>query len=450
MELPREFTERMKTMLGDGYREFISCYDLPAVRGLRVNTLKISKERFAALSPWALVQSETLDEGFILTEEAEHIGAHPYHTAGLFYMQEPSAMSVIKEAQIEPGMKVLDLCAAPGGKSGGAAARLKGEGLLVSNEIVPNRAKQLARNLERLGVVNAIVTCAHPDAFAENLPGFFDRVIVDAPCSGEGMFRKDPAAIAEWSPEHVASCASRQKLILESASRCVAPGGKLVYSTCTFSPEENEGVIEAFLAEHDDFALELMRRLYPHQITGEGHFVARLIRSGAAFCVREGRGAKRAAAVKSAPAVRDLNAAQQGTASAFFESTLTAFPRNSALRVNGNRLLYCPFEYPDALLKLPLVSFGAEVGEFAGSRLKPSHAFFMAAHGLSYRVSFDYPAESAGLRAFLGGNTLPAKDAPNGVFAPVTADGFPVGFGKIADGILKNHLPKGLVIAAYR
>ncbi len=452
IELPAKFKERMKAQLGAEYGDFIAAYDRPAVRGLRVNTLKVGMERFLSLCPWETEPSETYEEGLVLVGEAEHIGTHPYHIAGLFYMQEPSAMSVIAEAEIEPGMKVLDLCAAPGGKSGAAAAKLDGKGLLVSNEIVPSRAKQLARNLERLGIVNAVVTSAHPDAIAESLPCFFDRVIVDAPCSGEGMFRKDPTAIAEWSPEHVASCAVRQSAILESAAKCVAPGGKLVYSTCTFSPEENEGVIDGFLKEHDDFELEFSRRLYPHLIKGEGHFSARLVRRSSSFKSNLYSNKVRKQSAEKNGIVRRLSMQETAAVSECFFDTLEGkVPDASALRLFRNSAVYCPFDYPESLLKLPLVSFGIEIGELSKKHLKPSHSFFMAAHGFKYRYTLDFPADSRELTVFLGGNTIAADNIQaNGVFVPVTVEGYPVGFGKITDGVLKNHLPKGLQIGAYR
>lgn len=454
MDLPAKFIERMKATLGGEFGAFIAQYELPPVRGLRVNTLRLSKERFLSICPWKTEQADTLDEGLILVDEAEHIGTHPYHIAGLFYMQEPSAMSVIEAAEILPGMKVLDLCAAPGGKSGGIAARLRGKGLLVSNEIVPSRAKQLARNLERLGIVNAVVASAHPDAVADALPAYFDRVIVDAPCSGEGMFRKDPTAIAEWSPEHVASCAARQKMILESAARCVAPGGKLIYSTCTFSEEENERAIEGFLAKHEGFSLEMMHRLYPHAVKGEGHFAARLVRNGKAIPAKTGRKDERCPARK-APALRQPDKSLERPVREFLSSALEdADAAALPLRVYGGKLLYCPFDYPDVLTALPVVSFGVEIGEFVKSRIRPSHTFFMAAHGLSYRKCFDFAAEDPALLSFLGGNTLPVGERTaaefSGCFCPVTVGGFPVGFGKIADGQLKNHLPKGLTVGSYR
>lgn len=464
MELPAQFKARMKQLLGPEYDDFIVSYAEPAVRGIRVNTLKISKERFLSICPWSTAQAETLDEGLVLLDEAEHIGTHPFHIAGLFYMQEPSAMSVIEESQIEPGMKVLDLCAAPGGKSGGIAARLKGEGLLVSNEIVPSRAKELARNLERLGVVNSVVTNAHPDAVAAALPHYFDRVIVDAPCSGEGMFRKDRTAVDEWSAEHVSACAQRQKAIIESAARCVKEGGKLIYSTCTFSHEENEEVIESFVSLHPDFTLESMRRLYPHRIKGEGHFSARLVRSSAGEIGPSelpngkksgGAGKERRSSVKRA-VLKPLDIPSEAAADEFFRSTLNeAAPSFSQLRLYGEHLLYCPFDYPLQMLGLPVLSFGTEVGTVtAGYKkhfIKPAHAFFMAAHGFPYRFTLDFDAESKALRSFLGGESLEyAEPGADGCFLPVTVCGFPVGYGKAVNGTLKNHLPKGLQIGSYR
>ena len=462
--LPEAFRKRMAAQLGAEYDDFISAYELPPVRGLRINTLKISKERFSELCPWKTEQASTLDEGLILLEDVPHIGSHPYHIAGLFYVQEPSAMSVIEAAQIEPGMRVLDLCAAPGGKSGGIAARLNGGGFLLANEIVPSRAKQLARNLERLGVVNAAVTSAHPDSIAEALPRCFARVIVDAPCSGEGMFRKDDTAIAEWSPEHAASCALRQKAILESAEKCLAPGGKLVYSTCTFSPEENEGVIDFFLERHAEYSLESMHRLYPHTVKGEGHFVAVLSKHGDSAGVyrKEQMLAGSVKAAKKSPSVRPLDKKNWQLIETFFSEALIAHaPDVSQLRAaasgrdrSASRLTYCPFDFPEALLSLPIVSLGVEVGECVRDRIKPSHSFFMAAHGLNYRNRIELSPACRELAAFLRGETLEFSGefdhcGEYSRYMPVCIHGFPVGFGKLSDGVIKNHLPKGLVSQSF-
>ena len=466
--LPDAFKKRMAEQLGAEYDDFIAAYGMPPVRGIRINTLKIAKERFLELCPWKTEQSPTLEEGLILIDEVQHIGSHPYHIAGLFYVQEPSAMSVIVAADIEPGMRVLDLCAAPGGKSGGIAARLGGSGFLLSNEIVPSRAKQLARNLERLGVVNSAVTCAHPDAIADALPRFFDRVIVDAPCSGEGMFRKDDTAIAEWSPEHIASCAERQRAIIESAEKCVKEGGRLVYSTCTFSPEENEGVIEAFLSSHPDYALLSSKRLYPHTCKGEGHFVAVLEKRGdsreTSFNSLDSKPTnRRLSQAKATRKTEKLADAQKGLMrlndeqkplAADFLSGVCLIGENGipfeSLFTLGDKLLYVPFSLPSPVLALRAVSVGVEVGEFSKGRLKPSHTFFMTAHGFTYRNKIELLESSRELSAFLRGETL---DAPIGLdigseysrYMPVCVSSFPVGFGKLSEGIIKNHLPKGLV-----
>lgn len=477
ISLPAAFVERMRGEFESGaeFERFLDCYSAAPLRAMRVNTLKLSKERFLELCPWRTEQSELLDEGLILAAPAEHIGTHPYHIAGLFYMQEPSAMSVIDAAEIEPGMRVLDLCAAPGGKSGGIAARLRGKGLLVSNEIVPNRAKQLARNLERLGIVNAVVTSAHPEAAADALPQYFDRVVVDAPCSGEGMFRKDVTAIAEWSPAHVSACAARQMQILESAYRCVAPGGKLIYSTCTFSREENEGVIEAFCSAHPEFTVEMQRRLYPHTCRGEGHFAARLKRSGdgsiaEAFCVadepkrgksqnrRTGARSPRSSGVSgSAPLLPVKGKAELAALKDFLRETVNGLEDESALnsllcsvyRTPNDLLVYAPFSVPESLSALRILSCGTTVGEFVKGRFKPCHAFFTACHGLGFRNEIRLSADSDELRRFLSGNTVAAPESMRD-FSAVSVDGYPIGFGKAVDGVLKNHFPKGLAVAALR
>ena len=207
-------------------------------------------------------------------------GKHPYHEMGLYYIQEPSAMSAAALLAPKPGMRVLDLCAAPGGKSTQLATYLGDSGLLVSNEINTQRSRILSQNIERMGIKNAIVTNEDSFVLASHFPGFFNAIQVDAPCSGEGMFRKLPEAIEQWSVENVAICAARQKEILDNAAVMLKPGGVIVYSTCTFSKEENEDVIEYFLERHPDFTLEEMERFWPHKVDGEGHFVAKLVRRG--------------------------------------------------------------------------------------------------------------------------------------------------------------------------
>ena len=242
--LPEAFAHRMKEMLGEEFPAFLAAYEQPHLKGVRVNPLKCAPETLQkAMSGLRPSPFSPL----CFYSETEKVGTLPLHHAGAFYSQEPSASSAVTVLDPQPGERVLDLCAAPGGKSTQIAACLMGEGLLWSNEIVRSRASILLSNMERMGVKNGVVSSCHPETLCSRLAGFFDKVLVDAPCSGEGMFRRDPQAVAEWSPEHVRACADRQLAILHSAKQAVREGGVLVYSTCTFSPEENEGVIRRFL-----------------------------------------------------------------------------------------------------------------------------------------------------------------------------------------------------------
>jgi 16S rRNA C967 or C1407 C5-methylase (RsmB/RsmF family)/NOL1/NOP2/fmu family ribosome biogenesis protein len=421
-------------MLGPDAPAFFACYAQPGRRGLRVNTLRLSPQAFAALSPFGLRPGGILPEGFILEDAAQGIGAHPYHLAGMFYLQEPSALAAVAALEVRPGMRVLDLCAAPGGKSGAIAAQLAGQGLLVSNEIVAGRAKTLRSTLERLGVTNAAVTQAHPDDLCAALPGYFDAVLVDAPCSGEGMFRKDPAAVKEWSPAHVRACAGRQYSILCSAAGAVAPGGALVYSTCTFSVEENEAVVERFCAAHPAFALRFTRRLYPHTGPGEGHFVARL--------VRQDGGAPAACGPMRLPLCKSAAYA------AFAADTLRVPPAGEIVQLPDGRVFALPLPLPGALKdRVRLLSAGVYCGDILQERFRPAHALSMAA-GVAFYT--ELKPEAAQLHRFLTGETIPCDTNLRG-WARVLTENFPLGFGKMVQGTLKNHLPKGLRnVFAYR
>ncbi len=426
--LPEAFLQRMKQQLGREYPAFLACYDLPPARGLRVNTLNLTPNEFLNRSPFALVPSGMGEEGFLLADGEERVGRHSYHLAGLYYGQEPSAMLPVRLADIRPGMRVLDLCAAPGGKSGGAAAKLAGLGFLMANELVPGRAKILASTVERLGVANAAVTCARPEAVARAFPEYFDVVLVDAPCSGEGMFRKDDTAVAEWSQAHVLSCAQRQKAILESAALCVRGGGALVYSTCTFSPEENEGVVEGFLASHPDFVLERMERLYPHSSRGEGHFAARLARREGAFRPQE--------------AGKHKLCREKGFA-AFLEDTFAVPPKGQAFALPDGRVILLRETLPQGLDTLRLLSAGVLAGEITHGRLEPAHALFLGAHGGEFQRMLNLNPEGEDMAAYLAGETIPCPEEWRG-WCAVAADGYPLGFGKAVDGMMKNHIPKGL------
>ena len=274
--LPQEFLLRMKNDIGVEFGDFLASYDMPAARGVRANTLKVSAEELKALAPFPLEPVPWCDCGFYIGEERP--GKFIEHAAGLYYVQEPSAMCAAPLLKDIRGKNVLDLCSAPGGKGTQLAAQMCGEGVLFLNEIVFSRAKILSQNVERMGVKNSIVTVASPQKLAAAYHACFDAVLVDAPCSGEGMFRKDANAVAEWSEENVARCIARQSAILDDAAALLAGGGTLVYSTCTFEYGENEGQIRAFLVRHPEFTLVEEHLLLPHEVRGEGHYAAKLVK----------------------------------------------------------------------------------------------------------------------------------------------------------------------------
>lgn len=450
MAIPEAFLSRMHGMLQSEYPAFCEALNQPPFRGLRVNLLRCSAQAFAQSAPFALSPAPFAPEGFYIGEEVS--GRHPWHHAGVFYLQEPSAMSVVTAAEIRPGMRVLDLCAAPGGKSTQAAAKLAGEGLLVSNEIIPSRARILLSNLERCGVRNAAVLNEKPERLCARLQGWFDVVLVDAPCSGEGMFRREPEAAAQWRPESPAENARRQLLILAQARLAVKEGGVLVYSTCTMSPEEDEGVVDAFLKENPDFTMEAIRsafgrpavpawagadpalsaarRIFP-QDGGEGHFVARLRRTGEA----------------PAAAVRPMrftppSSEQEKLFRAFYEGQFTGEPYGRPA-VSGDRLTLLPEELPD-LSGLSVLRAGVPAGTLRGARFEPSHALYLAAKSEEIRARCDLALEAPSLAAFLHGEEIEAPEGLQKGYAAIMAQGHAVGFGKVSEGVVKNHYPKGL------
>ena len=423
MKLPDAFLNRMRRQLGGDFPAYVRAMEQTPRRALRVNTLKIAPEALPALLGIAPEPCGVIPEGFLVPEGFAP-GRHPLHAAGLFYMQEPSAQLPASLLDLQPGEAVLDLCAAPGGKSGQIAAGLQNTGLLVANEIVPSRATVLQRTLERLGVRNAVVTSMRPDALCQALAGCFDAVLADAPCSGEGMFRREPQAVADWSEAHVAACAVRQRAILDSAALALRPGGRLVYSTCTFSPEENEQTVEAFLQAHPDFSLAGMHHLYPHTSTGEGQFAALLRRAG--------DGAARTEAPRERP-VREWEA--------FCRDAMTHTPEQPARLLPDGRVFLLPERLPPALDKLRVLQAGVPAGEIRNGRFQPAHALFLAYE----RAAFQNTVELGGaaLSAYLAGEAIPCT-APGSGYAAVCAQGYPLGFGKLTGGTLKNHLPKGL------
>ena len=431
----------MKTLLGGEFDAFLKIYNSDrSFRGLRVNTLKCSADKLRGLLGFPLEPTPFCPDGFYIPDGVVSLGNHPLHHAGAFYIQEPSASSAVEMLGVEQGDIVLDLCAAPGGKSTQIGAKLCGTGLLWSNEIVKSRANILLSNIERMGIANAVVSNAHPDALCDALAEQFDKVLVDAPCSGEGMFRKNAAAQTEWSEEHVKSCAERQLHILNSARRALRPGGVLVYSTCTFSPEENEGVITRFLAENPDFALEdagvsfgrpalqAARRIFPMD-GGEGHFAARLRKNG----VRLPR-----VTAKTASAAPDREVL------AFYDSLFAGRPFGERIVNKNNKIIILPENYIETK-GLPILRAGVVLGEAVKNRIEPHHSAFAAAKPEQCVSRVDLDCESAEIRAYLHGEEIAVPAGVRG-YAAVCVNGVTAGFGKASNGRLKNKYPKGLRI----
>ncbi|OWA33592.1 rRNA cytosine-C5-methyltransferase [Saccharibacillus sp. O16] len=549
IQLPPLFQSRMQGWLGGEYEAFVASYERPRHVGIRVNTLKIDREAFEAISPFVLKPIPWCETGFYV-DESERPGKHPYYHAGLYYIQEPSAMEPAEALRPEPGDRVLDLCAAPGGKSTQIAAKLQGEGVLVTNDISMERTKALAKNIEMNGVRNAVVLNETPERISEKFPAYFDKILIDAPCSGEGMFRKDPDAIRQWEKHSVEVCTVMQRDILDTVASMLAPGGRIVYSTCTFAPEENEAMIALFLARHPEFVvgelphsplfapgrpewtagllesggglspllheaapdgepLVLSRpealaqtaraaRIWPHLAEGEGHFV----------CVLEHTGEKAArptGAAGSAPgpvigAGEELPAAdvggrtggpkgkgrQEGRGAGlprredksarpargrgkdayvreeasegdvrracleFLAAQLTA-PLYGTLLISGDYAYACPVE-PSRLRGLKVRRSGFQLGMVkSNGRFVPSNALAAALHPTESARVLNLSSALPEAVSYLKGETLTFDEEriqrADGVEAKgyvlVTIDGYSVGWGKWAAGVLKNEYPAG-------
>lgn len=450
--LPQPFISRMKELLKDDAVDFFASYDQPKKSGLRVNTLKISVDDFLSMSPFPLQPIPWASTGFYY-EEADAPGKHVLHRAGLYYIQEPSAMAVAPALAPEPGERVLDLCAAPGGKTTHLAAFMQGRGILVANEFTPNRAKVLAENVERLGLRNTLVLNESPANLAKVFPAWFDRILVDAPCSGEGMFRKDPDAYKEWSPENVAYCSVRQLDILREAAKMLRSGGKLVYSTCTFSPDENEALMNKFLTDHPEFRLlplinselfsqgmpewgnnreDLRRavRLWPHRLQGEGHFAALLEKTDGSI-PRHTRFHPKA----PTDAVRLFQS--------FHKESLEMLPFEGQLLLLKDNLYILPANLPD-ISSLKWVRPGLHLGEVKKNRFEPSHTLAMSLKQSDALRSVSFHSEDPNIYKYLRGETLPSHTSDG--WTLVCVDKYPLGWGKTVQHTLKNHYPKGLRI----
>lgn len=446
--LPMDFTVRMKALLGeDEFARYAESLQEPAVRAFRVNTEKISLEDFEQLNIFSSEKIPYVETGYYL--EYDKVGNHPYHHAGMIYVQDPGAMATAECLDVQPDWWVLDMCAAPGGKSSQLKNKLGEQGVLISNEIVPARCKILTGNIERLGFRNTATTCMDPARLARIFPETFDLVMVDAPCSGEGMFRKDDTAIREWSLDNVLHCAQRQQGILEHAVTVLKSGGYIIYATCTFSLEENEMVVDAFLQAHPDFELIPVkeavrahtddgilyegcccqnlndaRRFYPHKSRGEGQFMAVLHHKSAPL-PRPSTPTK--APAKPDPIVTD-----------FLDDVLVGYDPDQLSMYNGNPVYVTPALN---LEKGVAFSCGVTIGEKRKNYIQPHHQFFMAM-GKQFKRQIELAPDSEELAKYLHGEEIPV-DCENG-WAVITTQGCTVGGVKVVSGRAKNHYPKGL------
>ncbi len=438
VELPDAYKRKMKDLLGDEYDDYISSFSSSSFRGYRINPLKTDPDEFFSLTPFTPSPSPFARDGYYLIDDIGGVGALPAHAAGLFYLQEPSASCAVTILDPKPGMRVLDLCAAPGSKTTQIGALMKNQGLLVANEINGRRAAVLKENVERFGLTNCLVLNSDPSVVAERFAGYFDAVLCDAPCSGEGMFRKDPDAIKEWSPDTEDFCAQRQRPILEAAYQCLAPGGTLVYSTCTFALAENEENVQWLLETHMDLKLvdpgvsfgrpgvelgcgtSLCRRIYPMD-GGEGHFAAKFVKAGEAGDRSE------LSLLKGEPIRKEEK-----------EFLASSFPSIPCVYSHQDRLYggSCPFI--DAG-RCRIIRHQVLLGEMKSGRFEPAHAVYMtpfAYQGKTIEVSDEEAAR------FFRGETLSAKGIRG--WAAVCWHGHRIGFGKGDGSILKNRYPKNL------
>ena len=447
-KLPEEFCLRMKNLLGAEYSDFIEALNYEPVRGFRVNTDKISVEEFEKISDFSTDKIPYVKNGYYF--KYDKIGNHPYHHAGMIYVQEPAAMAPAECIEIDPEWCVLDMCAAPGGKSTQIKNKLGENGILVSNEIIPSRCKILTGNIERLGLKNCITTCMDTGRLARIYPDTFDLIMVDAPCSGEGMFRKDDTAIDEWSFENVVKCAARQAEILENAAIMLKNGGYIIYATCTCSLEENEITVDEFLQKHPEFEIvkvkeevekatsdgisfegckceniHFARRFYPHKGRGEGQFMAVLHNKNTGN-EAESTPTK---AKKPDKCVFD-----------FLDDVLTEY-NPAAVKLYNNTPVY--FEPDFEVTGATVFSYGITIGELKKNYIQPHHQLFMALGGL-FKRKIDLLPDSEQLKKYLHGEEIPA-DCGNG-WAVVTVNGCAVGGAKVVTGTAKNHYPNGLRI----
>lgn len=496
VNLPEEFEMKMKKLLGSEYEEFLASYDHPRNFGLRVNVDKISPKEFEKIAPFHLTKIPWTENGYYY-EEQDMPARHPFYYAGMYYLQEPSAMTPASRLVSKPGDRVLDLCAAPGGKATELGAHLHGKGVLVANDISASRAKALLKNIEVFGIRNSFVVNEVPAKLAENFPEFFDKILVDAPCSGEGMFRKDPAVAKVWDSNKPFECAKQQKEIITRAAQMLAPGGDMLYSTCTFSPEENEQVIQFLLDSRDDMEIREIQpyegfapgrpeaangtpdlkkcvRIWPHKMAGEGHFLALLHKkapgetAGAQENDRNGHPNRETMVDEHKNQVEGTISDIKGIGKPEIKA-LTEFFADVSMEMNWKQVevrkgqVYLVPEALGTRKGLVFLRNGLYLGEIRKDRFEPSQSFAMALKKKEYMAVIDLDYSDVRVEKYLRGETLEVDDIVERNLQKaeemhnakamkkrlekgwqlVCVNGYPLGWGKLVNGTLKNKYHAG-------
>ncbi len=454
MKLPQLFEEKMKELLKDEFPDYIACYKEPRYYGLRVNTNKITTEEFERICPFEIRKIPWIANGYYYDGEKEVPSKHPYYFAGLYYLQEPSAMTPANRLPVEPGDRVLDVCAAPGGKATELGAKLQGEGVLVANDLSNSRAKGLLKNIEVFGIGNVLVLSEEPGKLESYFPEYFDKILIDAPCSGEGMFRKDKKMVKAWEEHGPEFFSNIQKSIVLQAARMLRPGGMLLYSTCTFDSRENEQIIEHLISHFPEFRVvpmegyegfsagmpeftqskdEMYRdtvRIFPHKMQGEGHYLALLQKGDAVRRMPADAGRKNRRKLPE-----DLEA--------FLKDISVKFD-SDRMDIHGERVYYMPEGIPD-VKGIRFLRTGLLLGELKKNRFEPSQALAMCLKKEEYKKTIDLPASDERIFRYLKGETLDVEDLTGrkdkGWYL-VCVDSYPLGWGKLSSGTLKNkYLP---------
>ena len=430
VKLPEQFIENMKKQLPENeWEAFFAIYGNPPFKGVRLNPLKGGRDALKPLLPFLGAPIEWEENGYYTTEEK--VGKSPYHAAGLFYSQEPSAMCAAPLLDVQEGERVLDLCSAPGGKGTQLACKMNGKGIIVLNEPVFARAKILSQNVERMGIKNAVVISAMPEDLSTKFAGYFDKIMVDAPCSGEGMFRKNAEeALGEWSVENVALCTERQSRILDEATKMLREGGRLAYSTCTFAYTEDEGQVRDYLEKHPEMRLIKQEKLYPHKVDGEGHFAALFEKTA-----KTGEWDSRIKECKLW-CTRDAEKAYRDFEKSFFKEKF------ASRLYEANGILY---DIPEGVFEwkgLNVLRVGVRLGEVKNGRFEPSHSLALCVKAEECKHAVRLEETDGRLEKYLRGDTIDA-DADNG-WCVVCVGDYPLGLGKAVGGTVKNHYPKGL------